>query len=81
VFHYLLDCVKVSHSPTDALFTNLNLHSTQTEEWRKLHNEELKDLLPTQYRAGDKIEKNEMGGAHGAYGRGERCVQGFGGKT
>jgi hypothetical protein len=33
-----------------------------TGEWRRLHNEELNDLyLLTQYRAGDKIEKNEMG--------------------
>jgi hypothetical protein len=33
-------------------------------EWRKLHNEELNGLysLP-QYRAGDKIEKNETDGA------------------
>jgi len=29
----------------------------------------------------DKIKKNEMGGACGAYGGGERCVQGFGGET
>jgi len=30
-----------------------------TGEWRRLHNEELHDfLLLTQYRAGDKIEKN-----------------------
>ena len=26
------------------------------------------------------IEKNEMGGACGTYGRGEKCAQGFGGK-
>jgi hypothetical protein len=33
-----------------------------TGEWRRLHNEELNDfVLLTQYRAGDKIEKNEMG--------------------
>jgi hypothetical protein len=31
--------------------------------------------------AGDKIEKNEMGGACGAYGGGERCAQGVGGET
>jgi hypothetical protein len=31
--------------------------------------------------AGDKIEKNEMDGAYSAYGGGERCVQGFDGKT
>ena len=35
----------------------------------------------TQYCAGGKIEKNEMGGACGAYGRGERCAQGCGGET
>ena len=40
-----------------------------TGEWRRLHNEELNDLYsPTQYCAGDKIEKNEMGWACGAYG-------------
>ena len=31
--------------------------------------------------AGDKIEKNEMGGAFGAYGGGERGAQGSGGET
>jgi len=41
-----------------------------TGEWRRLHNEVLNDLfvLLTQYCAGDKIEKNEMGWAYGAYG-------------
>ena len=34
-----------------------------------------------QYCAGGKIEKNEMGGACGAYGGGERCAQGSGGET
>ena len=28
-----------------------------------------------------KIKKNKMGGACGAYGGGERSVQGFGGET
>jgi hypothetical protein len=37
--------------------------------------------LASQYCAGGKIEKNEMGGACGAYGRGERRVQGYGGET
>jgi hypothetical protein len=37
-------------------------------EQRKLHNEELHDLILTQYCAGDKIEKNEMGGACSADG-------------
>ena len=30
---------------------------------------------------GGKIEKNEMRGACGAYGGGERCAQGSGGET
>ena len=42
-----------------------------TGEWRRLHNEELNDLYSTQYCAGDKIEKNEMGWACGAYVCGE----------
>ena len=31
--------------------------------------------------SGGKIEKNEMGGACGAYGGGERCAQGSGWET
>ena len=31
--------------------------------------------------SGGKIEKNEMGGACGAYGGGERCAQGSSGET
>ena len=38
-------------------------------------------VLLTQYCAGGKIEKNEMGGACGAYRGGERCAQGSGGET
>ena len=53
-----------------------------TEDWRKLRNEELSDLYSlTEYSAGGKIEKNEMGGACGAYGGGERGVQGSDGET
>ena len=39
-----------------------------TGEWRRLHNVELNDLYCSLYRAGDKMEKNEMGWACGAYG-------------
>jgi len=48
---------------------------------RKRHNEELNDLLLTQYCSGDKIEKNEKGGACSAHGGEERRIQGFGGET
>ena len=34
-------------------------------------------VLLTQFCAGDKMEKNEMGGACGTYGGRERCAQGF----
>ena len=40
-----------------------------TGEWRRLHNEELNDLYSSpNIVPGDKIEKNEMGWACGAYG-------------
>jgi len=38
-----------------------------TWEWRRLHNEELNDLYCSQYCAGDKIDKNEMGWTFGSY--------------
>ena len=38
-------------------------------------------VLLAQYCSGDKIEKNEMGGACSAYGGEERRIQGFGGET
>jgi hypothetical protein len=38
-------------------------------------------FLFTQYCVRGKIEKNEVGGAFGAYGGGERCAQGSGGET
>jgi hypothetical protein len=41
----------------------------------------MKNLVICTPYAGGNIEKNEMGGACGAYGRGERCVQGSGGET
>ena len=38
-------------------------------------------LYVKQYFSGDKIEKNEMGGACSTYGGEERHIQGFGGET
>ena len=38
-------------------------------------------VLLTQYCSGDKIEKDEMGGACSAYGGEERRIQGFGGES
>jgi len=38
-------------------------------------------VLLTQCCSGDKIEKNEMGGACSKYGGEDRRIQGFGGKT
>jgi hypothetical protein len=35
----------------------------------------------TQQCSGDKIEKNEMGGASSAFGGEERRIRGFGGET
>jgi hypothetical protein len=37
--------------------------------------------LLTQYCAGGKIKKNDMGWACGVYGGGERCAQGVGGEA
>jgi hypothetical protein len=42
-----------------------------TGEWRKLHNEELHDLYCSHNLCGDKIEKNEMGGACSSVGEGK----------
>jgi len=52
-----------------------------TGEWRKLHNEELSNLysLPNIVRV--VKSRRMMGGACGAYGGGERGVQGSGGET
>jgi hypothetical protein len=51
-----------------------------TGEWRKLHNEELHNL----YLSPDiirQVKANGVGGACGTHGRGEKSVQGFGGKV
>ena len=51
-------------------------------EWRKLHIEELNNLCFTPNIVWViRIEKNEMGKAHNAYGEEEMRIQGFGGET
>jgi hypothetical protein len=40
----------------------------------------LGSVLLTKYCLGDKIKKNEMGGACSVYGGEERHIQGFGGE-
>ena len=47
-----------------------------TKEWRRLHKEELHDVL-TNYYSGDQFKKNGMGKACGTYGRLVRATQGF----
>jgi hypothetical protein len=51
-----------------------------TGEWRKLHSEELHYCFssPDIIR---QVKANEVGGACGTHGRGEKSVQGVGGKA
>jgi hypothetical protein len=51
-----------------------------TGEWRKLHNEEIHNLYSSPDIIG-QVKANEVGGACGTHGRGEKSVQGFGGKA
>jgi hypothetical protein len=53
-----------------------------TGQHRKLHSADLHNLYssPDIIKA-DQIKENEVGEACGTHGRGEKCVQGFGGKV
>jgi hypothetical protein len=51
-----------------------------TGEWRKLYSGELRNLYSSPVIIRQiKIKENEVGRACGTHGRGEKCVQGFGG--
>jgi hypothetical protein len=52
-----------------------------TGEWRKLHNEELHNLYSSPDIIRQVKSRQKVGGACGTHGRGEKCVQGFGGKA
>jgi hypothetical protein len=53
-----------------------------TGEWRKLHNKKFHSSYSSSYiNWGDQIKENEVGGACGMHGRGEKSVRGFGGKV
>jgi hypothetical protein len=56
-----------------------------TGEWRKFHSEELHKLYssPDVIRQvkSTEVKANEVGGACGTHGRGEKSIQGFGGKA
>jgi hypothetical protein len=46
-----------------------------TGQWRKLHNEELRDLYPSaKYNLYDQVEEDEMGGACSHNGGKEKCI-------
>jgi hypothetical protein len=46
-------------------------------EWRKMHNEELHNLYSSPDIIRSQVKANEVGGACGMHGRGEKIVQGF----
>jgi hypothetical protein len=53
-----------------------------TEDWRKWHNEEHHELGPHHILPylGDQTMGDEISGACGTYGTGQKCIQHFGGE-
>ena len=66
----IMGCIKTTELRNLGIFLLFGPRRDEvTGEWRRLHKEELnRSVLLIQYCAGDKIEKNEMGWACGAYG-------------
>jgi hypothetical protein len=56
-----------------------------TGEWKKLHNEELHNFYSSpdiiRQVKSSQFKANEVGGACDMHGRGEKSLQGFGGKA
>jgi len=52
-----------------------------TGKWRRLGKEELNEINSSADYSGDRIKKNEMGGACNTYGGEQRCIQSFDGET
>jgi hypothetical protein len=52
-----------------------------TGEWRLLHGGELHNLYSSSDIIRHQVKENEVGGAYGTHGRGEKSIQGFGGKA
>jgi hypothetical protein len=48
---------------------------------RATYQGDLFSAILTTYYSRDHIEKNEMGGGCGSFGRAVKCMQGFGGET
>jgi hypothetical protein len=74
---FLITVLIINYVSTVLCILNNNINNNNNNNNTNFY----KSLSLTQYCAGDKIEKNEMGGACSADGGGERRVQVFGGET
>jgi hypothetical protein len=70
----LFVCVQRIPTYVGSLYLKNKLYLQRQSRWSFVH-ETLNEVCVTLY------EKNEMGGACGAYGGGETCAQGSGGET
>jgi hypothetical protein len=49
----------------------------ETGGWRKLHNEELRNLYPSPNISSDQFKEDEMGGAYNTHRKREKFIQNF----